>query len=407
MVGTPWWSRPGLEVRDGRLLVAGRDAEGLAREHGTPTFVYDLERIAEQARSLFEAFERAGASFRLRMAIKAQRDPQVLAFVRALGSVGVDACAPGEVRHALEHGWAPDEISYTGTNVSERDLDQILASGVHVNVDLVTQLARFGRRAPGTAVGLRVNPRVGAASGVGRAHLYSGGHRPSKFGVLESQLDDALALAAEHGLRLDTVHFHVGDGFRTDGLAAFELAVERVATMARRLIDAGHPVAEVNAGGGLGVPHDADEVPLDVDAYANVLVRYLGPLGVTIACEPGDFLTKEMGVLLAEVVTVDDRDGHVVVGVDAGYNVAPEHFIYGEPTPVVRCRVADAHPHRIVTVGGNINEGDDLWAEDQPFPDVAEGDVVAILRVGSYNQAMHLDHCLRPPAGVVAFPERV
>lgn len=406
MTEAAWWTRPGLEVCEGRLLVAGRDAERLAREHGTPTFVYDLERIAEQIRELLGAFDRAGAPFRLRMAIKAQRDPQVLAFVRELGVVGVDACSPGEVRHALEHGWAPHEISYTGTNVSERDLDRILEAGVHVNLDLVTQLARYGRRAPGTAVGLRVNPRAGAASGVGRAHLYSGAHRPSKFGVLESQLDAALAVAAEHRLLLDTVHFHVGDGFRTDGLPAFELATERVAAMARRLLDAGHPVTEVNAGGGLGVPHDADEAPLDVDAYADVLVRHLGALGVTIACEPGDFLTKEMGVLLVEVVTVDDRDGHLIVGVDAGYNVSPEHFIYGEPTPVVLCRAVDAQPHGIVTVGGNINEGDDLWAEDQPLPDVAEGDVVAILRVGSYNQAMHLDHCLRPPAKVLALATR-
>jgi len=403
----PWWSRAGLDVSGGRLHVAGRDAEGLAREHGTPVFVYDLERIGEQVRALVGAFERVGVPFRLRMAIKAQRDPAVLAYVRALGFVGVDACSPGEVRHALEHGWDVAEISYTGTNVSERDLDVLLETGVHVNVDLVTQLERYGKRAPGTNVGVRVNPRVGAASGPGRAHLYSGAHRPSKFGVLESQLDAALAVAARHDMHLDTVHFHVGDGFRTDGLAAFEVAAERVAAMARRLIDAGHPVAEVNAGGGLGVPHDAEEDPLDVDAYAAVLVRHLSPLGVTIACEPGDFLTKEMGVLLAEVVTVDDRDGHLIVGLDAGYNVAPEHFIYDEPTPVVPCRAADAHPHRLVTVAGNINEGDDLWAEDQPFPDVAEGDIVAILRVGSYNQAMHLDHCLRPPAGVLAFAERV
>lgn len=59
-----------------------------------------------------------------------------------------------------------------------------------------------------------------------------------------------------------------------------------------------------------------------------------------------------------------------------------------------------------MTVVGNINEGDDLWAEDQPFPEVAEGDLVAILRVGSYNQSTHLDHCLRPRARVIAFAER-
>ena len=65
----PWWERPGLEVRDGRLLVAGRDAEALAREHGTPLFVYDLVRIQEQAFSLVEAFGRVSVPFRLRLAL--------------------------------------------------------------------------------------------------------------------------------------------------------------------------------------------------------------------------------------------------------------------------------------------------------------------------------------------------
>ena len=114
----PWWTRPGLEARDGRLLVAGRDAEAIAREHGTPVIAYDLPRIGEQARGLIEAFERTGARFRLRLALKAQRDPEVLAFVRGLGSIGIDACSPGEVRHALANGWSVDEISFTGTNLS-------------------------------------------------------------------------------------------------------------------------------------------------------------------------------------------------------------------------------------------------------------------------------------------------
>jgi diaminopimelate decarboxylase len=405
MPDVPWWSRPGLEVRAGRLAIAGRDAEELAREHGTPLFVYDLSRIEEQARSLVGAFERIGAPFRLRMALKAQRDPRVLAFARSLGFVGMDVCSPGELLHALEHGWRTEEISYTGTNVSERDLDTVLAHPVHVNVDLLTQLERLGRRGRGRSVGIRVNPRIGVASGLGRHHLYSG-ERPTKFGIMHEQLEGALEMARAHDLTIDTVHFHVGDGFLDDGLPGFETAVERVASMARVLIDAGCPVTEVNAGGGLGVPQAPGERPLDVDAFARILGRHLGPLGVTVACEPGDFLFKEMGTLLGEVVTVEERGGVTFVGLDAGYNVAPERFIYGSPVPVVLCRAADTQPAAHVTVSGNINEGDDLWAEDLPFPEVREGDVIAVLGVGSYNQSMHLDHCLRPAADVVTFADR-
>jgi diaminopimelate decarboxylase len=406
----PWWSRPGLEVVDGRLHVAGRDAEALARDHGTPLFVYDLERTGEQARALRDAFARRGAPFTLRLALKAQRDPAVLAFVRDLGFVGVDACSPGEVLHALTYGWRPDEISYTGTNVSERDLDALLEHGVPVNVDLLSQLERFGRRAPGARVGLRVNPRAGATwSGAtwtsGGESIYASA-KPTKFGIYEEQLDDALRIAKQHDLSIDTVHVHVGDGFLTDGLPQFEVVVDRVAGFVRRLVDAGHEIQEVNAGGGIGVPQRSEDRPLDVDAYAGVLVDRLKGFGVTIAAEPGDFLVKECGVLLGEVVSVEDRDGVRFVGLDTGYNVAPERFIYGALVPIVLCRAAEAEPVGTVTVGGNINEGDDLWGEDVSLPEVREGDVLGMLLVGSYNQSMHLDHCLRPPSGVLAFADR-
>jgi diaminopimelate decarboxylase len=405
-MAAPWWSRAGLEVRDGRLFVAGRDAEDLARRHGTPVYAYDLQRIEEQAASLVEAFERSGVPFRLRYALKAQREPDVLAFVRALRVVGLDVCSPGEIEHGLAYGWAPGEMSFTGTNLSERDLDAIVPSGVHVNLDLLSQLDRFGRRAPGSTVGIRFNPRTGASSRR-HEHLYTGGERPSKFGILEDQLDEALEIARAHDLLLDTVHVHVNRTLLTDALPALERAVERAAGVARRLIDAGHPVAEVNTGGGLGVPFDAEKPPLDTDAFAGVLAKHLGPLGLSIASEPGDFLVKEMGVLLTEVVSLDERDGHRFVGVDAGFNVAPERFIYDEPIPLVLCRAADAPGERPVTVAGNINEGDDLWAEELPMPEVREGDVIALLRVGSYNRSMHIDHCMRPPAPTVAFADRI
>jgi diaminopimelate decarboxylase len=372
--------------------------------------VYDLPRIAEQAGALQGAFERLGATFTLRLALKAQRDPDVLAFVRAMGTVGIDACSPGEVRHALEHGWSPEEISVTGTNLSERDMTDLLETGVHVNLDLRSQLDRWGRLAPGSTVGLRVNPRAGATwSGLaGRdpgESLYAGA-QATKFGILDEQLDGALEIAARHGLVIDTVHLHVGDGFLSDGLSAFEVAVERAAWMVDRVGAAGHEVAEVNVGGGLGVPQTAGESPLDVDAYASLLVRHLTDRAASIAAEPGDFLCKESAVLLAEVVSLDERDGTLFAGLDAGYNVAPERFIYGVLVPVVLSRAAAREPDRTYTVAGNINEGDDLWGEEVALPELREGDVVALLGVGTYNRSMHLDHTLRPPAGSVAFADR-
>ena len=402
-----WWARPGLEVREGRLTIAGRDAETLARTHGTPLYAHDHERVAEQARALDGALAAAGVEPRVRLALKAQREPALLAFLRrAAPFVGIDACSPGEVDWALRYGWASGEISYTGTNLSDRDLDRLLPTGVHLNVDLLTQLDRVGRRAPGSRVGIRVNPRIGASKAGGGETFYAG-ERPTKFGIFAEQLDDALAIASRHDLRIDTVHFHVGDGYLTEGLGEFEESVHRAAAIARTLVAAGHPVAEVNTGGGLGVPESAKDRPLDLARWAGICAAHLGDLGVAVGTEPGDFLVKEAAVHLAEVVTVERRDGVRFVGLDTGWNVMGEHFVYGAALDLVLCRDVLAPAADPVTISGNINEGDDLFAEDHPFPEVAEGDIVAALHVGSYNGAMTSLHCLREAAGCVSFDDRV
>jgi diaminopimelate decarboxylase len=406
-----WWERPGLEVREGRLAIAGRDAEALAREHGTPLYVYDLVRVEEQARALQRALGGAGLRHRVRLALKAQRELEYLAFLRTLGapgteeSVGLDVCSPGELRLALDLGWEPSEISYTGTNLSERDLDGILETGVHLNVDLLTQLERVGRRAPGSVVGVRINPRIGAAY-PGGGQTYAG-DRPTKFGIYPERLEEALAIARRHGLTIDTVHVHAGYLYLTDALAFVDETMRRVAVATRTLQDAGCPIVEVNTGGGLGVPFRPGDRPLDLAAWADVLARHLRPLGVVVGTEPGEFLAKECAVHLAEVVSVEDRDGTTFVGLDTGWNVINEHFVYRIPFHPILCRAADGEPAAHVTVSGHINEGNDLFAQDHPMPPVVEGDVIAIPNVGSYNASMVSVHCLRPGAGAISFADRV
>jgi diaminopimelate decarboxylase len=397
----PWWIRPGLEIADGRLSVADRDAEALARQHGTPLFAYDLVRFGENARAIQAAFAPTGLPFRLRFALKANPVPEVLAVFRSLGapgsvdSVGVDACSPGEVLRALECGWQPDEISYTGTNVSDRDLDVLLAHDIHLNLDAISQIERYGRRAAGTRIGIRIDPATGAGY---NAHLEYSGARPTKFGIGLDRFDDALAVAARHDLTVDTIHFHAGSGWLAEGLGAFERALPAAVGAVERARAAGHPIGEVNVGGGLGVPARSDEAAVDLAAYAEVVARHLGPLGLTVTAEPGDALTKDAAILLAEVVTVEARRGVTFVGLDVGWNVNCAYFIYGFAQEIVPCRDPAAARTQRVTVGGHINEASDVFAEDYPMSPVEEGDIVALLNAGGYHQAMSSTHCLRPTA---------
>ena len=388
--------------------MAGRDAEELAREHGTPVFVHDHTTIVEQAEQLRDAMDAAGLASRIRFALKAQRDPGLLAALRTRAPfVGMDVCSPGEIAWAVDRGWRPDEISYTGTNVSDRDLRAILEAGVHVNVDLLSQLERYGRAAPGTAVGIRVNPGVGADH-TGATETKYAGSRPTKFGILPERLDDAVAIAERHDLTIDTVHYHSGYLFQTGSIPVIEEAGRRVASMVRHLRDAGCPVREVNTGGGLGVRFRPEDPGLDLDAWAAALARALAGIDdLVVATEPGEYLAKFAATLLAEVVTVEDRGQDAVfVGLDAGWSSVNEHFIYRIPFHPIVCRAADAPPARPVTVSGHINEGDDLFAEDVPLPEVREGDVIAIPNVGAYNLSMASEHCLRPPIAVVGVDGR-
>lgn len=405
LVADPWWVRPGLDIDPaGRLRIAGQDAEAIGRRVGTPAFGYDLERFAENARDLQAAFVTSGLPFKVRFAMKANPRPEVLAVFRAFGApgdpgaIGIDACSPGEVLRALECGWRADEISFTGTNVSERDLDVLVPHGIHLNLDALSQIQRYGRRAPGTRIGLRIDPGVGAGY---TATLEYSGDRPTKFGIGLERFDEALSMAATHDLTVDTIHFHAGSGWLGDGLAGFERALPVAVEAVERARAAGHPIAEVNVGGGLGVPAREDEREVDLDAYAATLARHLGPLGVTVATEPGDRLTKDAGILLAEVVTVEVRRGVTFVGLDIGWNVNCAYFIYGFAQELVLCRDAAAPRTTRVTVAGHINEAHDVFAEDYPMPPVEEGDMVALLNAGGYHEAMSSTHCLRPMAASV------
>ena len=180
---------------------------------------------------------------------------------------------------------------------------------------------------------------------------------------------------------IDTVHFHVSHHLLTEDLPAFDQAVAAATAMTRRVIDAGCPIREVNVGGGLAAPMTQGQEPLDLDAYAGVLAKHLGSLGVVIACEPGEMITKHTGTMLAEVITVEDRLGTTFVGLDYGWNAMHLVFVYHESVESVLCRAADVARSETYTLTSHINEGPDLLAEDYPFPPVEEGDIVAVLGV--------------------------
>ena len=287
-------------------------------------------------------------------------------------------------------GLAPMPVTPPESDLLERDITVNLSDAGAIS-------GKISERAIGR-IGIRIDPGSGAGY---TEHLEYSGTRPTKFGIDLDRFDAALAVAARHDLSIDTIHFHAGSGWLADGLSAFERALPAAVEAVQRARRAGHDIAEVNVGGGLGKPGRGDEVAVDLEAYAQVVARHLGPLGVTVAAEPGDHLSKDAGILLAEVVTVETRRGVTFVGLDMGWNVNCAYFIYGFKQEIVPCRDPAAPATTRVTVAGHINEASDVFAEDYPMAPVAEGDIVALLNAGGYDQAMSSTHCLRPMGSAV------
>jgi diaminopimelate decarboxylase len=388
-----WWARDDLGFRDGRLHLAGRDVAALAETVEGPLHLYSAARISANVGRVQAALGRTGLPWRTYYAMKANRFEPVLRHLAEGGGCGIDICSPDELDRALACGFAAKDISFTGTGVSNRDLDRLLAHPeLTINCDGIGMIRRIGERAPGRAIGVRVNPERGTGY-AGAEKLTYAGDAVTKFGIYREQWPEALETARAHDLTITGLHFHVGCGYLTRELDAWDAAVGAGLAFLGDLPE----VKVVNVGGGLGLPHREADRALDLDRWAAILARRFAGRGVTIACEPGDYIVKDAGMLVLGVTDVERKRDLTFVSVDGGFNLAPEPAYYELPCEPVACAPRDFDPAawKPVTIAGNINEALDVWAQAKPMPELREGDRIALLNSGGYGASMSSNHCMR------------
>lgn len=389
----PWWAGDGLADGADGLALDGQTLAGLAAAHGTPLYVYSRRVALAQVARMREALLAVGVEPRIHYALKANRHPPLLRALREEGGVGADCCSPREVALARAMGWDPDAISVTAGMLSDRDLAMLVAAGVHLNLDTRSALRRYVERGGRGPVGLRVDP--GVEVGYGRDPKVAYGN--TKFGFRAEDVPGALAYARELGLEVDTLHLHAGWGLQGADLDRVEAAFVRLAGLAR-----GVPgLRAVNVGGGLGARQRAEDEPLTLAAWADLVRRHLRPLGVPVACEPGTWVVARAGVLLVEVNTVERKGDVAWVGVDAGHAVNVYAAHYGIPLEIVPVARPYARLDHVYAVAGNINEAGDVFARGRLLPELHEGDLLALLPAGAYGASMMSDHCLRGGAAEV------
>ncbi len=391
-----WWQRDDLCYRDKQLFFAGQKVTELARQFGTPTFFYNTQRLKDNISRLHSALQHAGFTDRYRIlyAMKANRFAPLLTFLKNTGLVGIDACSPNEVEHAISCGFRASDISFTNTSLSREDYDRLARlDGLSMNVDSLTAIRNWGERAQQGKAGRRIGIRVNPAIGLGRADndkLQYSGANTSKFGIYKEQFPDAIALAKQYDLKIVKIHFHTGCGYLTPQLDCWEGIIKECLWFVDQL----DTVEIVNVGGGLGVPHVASDQPLDLEKWAEVLKRNFLHRNIKLEVEPGDYIVKDMGILLTTVNTIEFKKDKTFVGINAGFNIALEPSVYGLPFQPLPAVIHDGEA-KTVSIAGHINEALDVFYHDIALSPLKEDDTLVLMNAGAYSTSMASNHCMR------------
>ncbi|MCX6649182.1 MAG: diaminopimelate decarboxylase [Candidatus Bathyarchaeota archaeon] len=384
------------ENRGGYLYVDGVSALDAARRFGTPLYLYSENKIRHQYRHIKEAFSKHYPRSRVLYAAKANTSLSILRILRE-ERAEVAAVSPGEVHAALQAGYKPDQILFTGTSVGLDELLYLLDAGVRMNVDSESQLDRLLEQEVPEMISVRINTENGSGDQ---------GYE-SQFGVWDEDATAVYAKAKRSGVKRFGVQMHIGSGNHDVGdyLPATKRLLE-VAGHVRR--ETGVVPDFVDLGGGIGVPYKPGEKQVDLDAFFIELVALIRKelerhdLGEPeLWVEPGRFLVAEAGVLLTRVTTIKHNHTRRFVGVNAGFNTLVRPAMYGSYHGILAASAMDA-PGEVVDVYGPLCELGDLFARDRRLPRVSEGALLVIMNAGAYGFSMASRYNSRPlPAEVM------
>jgi diaminopimelate decarboxylase len=371
--------------RGGELHAEEVPVSRIAAAVGTPFYLYSATAFTTQYRRFTEAFfpERPLICY----AVKANSNLAVLRHFAGLGA-GADVVSEGELRRALAAGVPPERIIFSGVGKTAAEMETALAADIHqINVESVPELRRLSGIASAQSriarVAIRVNPDVDAHT---HAKI-STGRRENKFGI---ELDEAVAaysLAGElPGIEPVGLAVHIGS--QLVELDPYRRAFERLAELVLELRAIGLAVARIDLGGGIGIRYHTER-PLDPARYANLAREIFGPLGLTLAFEPGRVLSGSAGLLVSQVVYVKEGSTKRFVIVDAAMNDLIRPALYDAWHDIVPVRLpapgASLNPADVV---GPVCETGDTFAVDRDLPPFAEGDLVVFTAAGAYGAVM-------------------
>lgn len=393
----------GFSYRGSQLFCEGVSVDEVAKQVGTPAYLYSQVSIEQAYRRMDAAF--GTLPHTICYAVKANSNLGILRVFAALGS-GFDIVSGGELYRLRRIGVPGKRIVFSGVGKSREEIREALRARILLfNVESAAELDLLASEASRLRVrasaSIRVNPDVEAG---GHPHISTGHHR-HKFGI---DWDVARALYLQHRksrwIEWQGISAHIGSQILT--LSPYRRALERLAGFFRDLGRAGIPLRYLDCGGGLGIRY-TEEQPPETAAYASALARAVRPLGCHLLVEPGRSLIGPAGVLLMRVLYTKRNRGKSFVVADAAMNDFMRPALYGAIHPITQSRRSTGTLARADIVGP-VCESGDCFVQDWPLGKVDSGDVLILWGAGAYGFVEASNYNSRPrPAEVLVTGRRV
>ena len=378
----------------------GNDPEKIAKEYGTPLYVYSEEIIRKHMHDVEQVITKY--PYTANYSVKANTNIHILKLALEEG-INCDAMSPGEITMLLKAGFPKERIFFVPNNVSEEELKFAVKEGIMTSLDSLSQLETYGTVNPGGKCAVRINPGVGA----GHHEKVVTAGKKTKFGIQESDIPKIHEIAAKYNLTIAGINQHIGSGFLDP--EPYLKAVSNLLRIARGFKD----LEFIDFGGGYGIPYHklSDEAEFPMDSFKKALEPILDEFvkdygkAPLFKSEPGRYCVAEGSVILGRVHAVKENSGVSYAGTDVGMNVLVRPSMYGSWHDIEILR--DGKPVsrdvlKPVTVTGNICESGDILCADRELPEIKKGDLACILDTGAYGYSMCSSYNSRPrPAEVM------
>ena len=381
-----------LNRREGKLFIDEVSLEDIAKEYGTPVYVYSGSKLKENLNGYLSSVREED---KVCYSVKSNSNIHLLELLADLGS-GFDVVSGNELRKCLEAGAKPEDIVFSGVGKTEEELVLAIKENIFsINIESEEELDRIIKTAKDlekkAQCMIRINPDISSES-----HPYiQTGLKTSKFGILREGIDSLVEKASKSGLiNLKGIASHVGSQIFNKELIFENLNL--LIEIANNLIRQGHALSYIDLGGGLGISYQ-DEKELKPKGVLEEVISKLEPLNLNLLLEPGRSISGNTGVLLSKVEYLKKTSDLNFAVIDSGMNdlLRPSLYQAWHNISVVETNNQKELSYEVV---GPVCESGDTFGEDRILS-LNEDSILAIHDAGAYGHVMSSNYNsrLRPP----------